>query len=145
MQNFAGITDIRAYAYSPGPPSRGLHCGTAGGLDGNETACGPGLNDLLAFEAATLAAAAGLDGEGVAEAALQAREAIVPFRGAAVTTGWPKKEGGSEEGGGEEGDSQPKCAPSEWSGTYDYGNRWVVVIGCGGCGGGDDVGGGGGG
>lgn len=122
---------------SAGPPSKGFHCGVAGGLDGNETACGPGLNDLQALKAATEAAEAGLDGEGVAEAALRAREAIIPFRGEVVTTGWPKKEGGSEEGGGEgmEGgqeDSQPKCAPSEWSGTYDYGNRWVVVVGGGG-------------
>lgn len=108
---------------SAGPVSRGFGCGIAGGLDGNETACGPGLNDLLALEAAREAAAAGEIGEGVAEAALLAREAVVPFRGPVVVTGWPKREGGAVEEDEDVEASPPKCAPSEWSGTYDYGNR----------------------
>lgn len=111
-----------------GAPVRGFACGIAGGLDGNETSCGAGLNDLGAFEAATEAANAGLDGKGVAQAAMRAREAIVPW-GVVVTTGWEKPDG--ETGGGDDGDgsaakdSGPTCCPSEWSGTYDYGNRLV--------------------
>lgn len=113
---------------SAGAPVRGLACGTAGGLDGNETACGAGLNDLGALRAATEAANAGLDGKGVVEAALRAREAIVPWE-VVVTTGWEKPDGEQEGGGGADDgateDPNPKCCPSEWSGTYDYGNRLV--------------------
>lgn len=108
-----------------GPAVRGLHCGVGGGLDGNETACGPGLHDLMALQAATNASDAGLGGEGVAAAALRAREAIIPFGGVVTTTGWPKK----KDRGGEEGEvdeqSMQQCAPSEWAGTYDFGNRWA--------------------
>lgn len=107
---------------SAGSAVRSIACGTAGGLDGNGTACGPGLFDVVALEAATEAAAAGLDGDGVAAAALRAREGIVPFGGPVVTTGWPSREDNGTEG--EQFGS--KCAPSEWSGTYDYGNRLVT-------------------
>eukprot|EP00752_Nemacystus_decipiens_P008937 g7979.t1 len=129
------------------PAVRGLDCGVGGGLDGNGTACGPGLNDLPVLE--------GVDGDGdgadatssgggssgsdgrvgfVAEAAARAKETIVPFGGAVTSTGWPEREVGEEEEGdgeGGEGERQgevengaPKCCPSEWSGTYDYGNSF---------------------
>lgn len=120
------------------PAVRGLGCGLAGGLDGNGTACGPGLNDLLGLGE--------VDGDGdgarsssgsdartgfVVKAAARVKDAIVPFRGAVVSSGWPDREGGGDEdqeaeegeGGGEGEDDGPKCCPSEWSGTYDFGNR----------------------
>lgn len=104
------------------PASRGLECGVAGGLDGNETWCGPGLNDLRAIKAARGSSSEGTGDSVNADVALAAREAIVPFGGEVVTTGWPETDA-SGQGTKEEDASGPKCAPSEWSGTYDYGNR----------------------
>ena len=130
------------------PAVRGLDCGVAGGLDGNGTACGPGLNDLLALSEAgdgdgdDSKSSGGGSGGGdrgagfVPEAASRAKDTIVPF-GTVTSTGWPDREGGGEEAeeeeeeggeGEEEGEGEgenggPKCCPSEWSGTYDFGNR----------------------
>lgn len=111
---------------SVAPASTGLGCGVAGGLDGNRTACGPGLNDLSALDPVTDAATTGFDGDRLGEAALRAKEAITPFDGAGVSTRWSESKGGGEEGGGgaaAENQAPPECCPSEWSGTYDYGNR----------------------
>lgn len=117
------------------PAVRGLDCGVAGGLDGNGTACGPGLNDLSALGEVDggNASAGGSDADDalgfMAEAASRAKETIVPFGGAVASTGWPDREDDGEEeeeegeGEGEVENGGGKCAPSEWSGTYDYGNR----------------------
>lgn len=124
------------------PAVRGLECGVAGGLDGNGTACGPGLNDLASVPPGEVdgdgdaTSSGGADGGTgfVAAAAARAKGTIVPFGGAVASTGWPDREGGGEEGdeeGGAKGEEEeegggsggPKCCPSEWSGTYDFGNR----------------------
>lgn len=98
---------------SSGPAVRRWACGVSGGLDGDQQHCGPGLNDLLREPAGVSTAsadadAAEFDGESLAEAALRAKEAAVSSGGAAVAVGVQGM----------------KCCPSEWSGTYDYGNRW---------------------
>lgn len=120
---------------SAAPAARSFECSAAGGgLDGNggnsTGFCGPGLYDMVALEAFTEVSKVGVDDKGITQAALRAREGIVPFGGEVVTTGWPLREEGEGEGreggaaavAGEEAKRQ-KCAPSEWSGTYDYGNR----------------------
>ncbi|CAM9841713.1 unnamed protein product [Scytosiphon promiscuus] len=121
---------------------RGYECGLAGGLDGNRTACGPGLNDLSILpdgdddDDGVGGDSNGGLGRGVAKAALLAKEAISSFGGGVVSTNWPDDEGDGGDGGEEEEEdeerqddqveeqAQPKCCPSEWSGTYDYGNSF---------------------
>lgn len=112
---------------SVAPAVRGFECGVAGGLDGNRTACGPGLNDLSSKGAsAKESEAADFDGGWMTQAVLGAREAVSPFERPVSSTGWPESEGGgAEEDEGEVDGLVPKCSPSEWSGTYDFGNRWV--------------------
>lgn len=117
---------------SVAPAVRGYDCGLAGGLDGNRTACGPGLNDLSPLPDRDISDEkgsgddGGLDGK-MAEAALRARAEITPFGGGVVSTDWPdsEEEGVDQDAVEEEQEeqTQPKCCPSEWSGTYDYGNR----------------------
>lgn len=115
---------------SAGPAVRSLRCGTAGGLDGNESWCGAGANDQLALLAARQASEDGMFGDGVAKAALRARQAQKPW-GEVISSGWSTDERGGGTGGGGgigewKGDpTAVGCAPSEWSGTYDYGNRYV--------------------
>lgn len=112
---------------SVAPALRGFECGVAGGLDGNRTACGPGLYDLSTKGAsAKESEAAEVGGEWMTQAVLGAREAVAPFGRPVSSTGWPESEGeGGEEDEGEVDGLVPKCSPSEWSGTYDFGNRWV--------------------
>lgn len=103
-----------------GSTVRGTECSRGGGLDGNETACGRGLDDFVALRSAA-------DAEGVVEAVLHAREAITPFGGPVETTGWPEtreNSGGRQREGIEHHYS---CGASQWSGTYNFGNRWVVL------------------
>ena len=95
---------------------RGTECSRGGGLDGNETACGRGLDDFVALRSAA-------DAEGVVEAVLHAREAITPFGGPVETTGWPEtreNSGGRQREGIEHHYS---CGASQWSGIYNFGNR----------------------
>lgn len=120
------------------PAVRGLDCGVAGGLDGNGTACGPGLNDLSALREVgdnddNSSSSGRSDTDAslgfVAEAARRAKDHIDPFGGVTASTGWSATETNGEEGGGGEGEEEevangaPSCCPSEWSGTYDFGNR----------------------
>ncbi|CBJ32080.1 acid phosphatase/ protein serine/threonine phosphatase [Ectocarpus siliculosus] len=111
---------------SEAPAVRGFECGVAGGLDGNRTACGPGLNDLSTKGAsAKESEAAEFGGEWMTQAVLGAREAVAPFERPVSSTGWPESEGGGgEEDEGEVEGLVPKCSPSEWSGTYDFGNSF---------------------
>lgn len=132
-----------------GPPVSSYQCGRGGGLDGKGGgSCWAGLGEDEAQAAATQesmrleAKAAGLVGFpamvggatgdrgekaelAVAAAARQVRvafdpEAVVAYSG----------DGGY--GAGEDVDRlsdeqrEVSCCPSEWSGTYDYGNRYVV-------------------
>lgn len=104
------------------PTQLGFGCGAGGGLVGNGEACGEGFGaeeaDAAAAEAArqseaaaTAAAAGGVASTGnVVGAAV--RRAARGVREAFDVTG---------EGG--EGAEHVPCCPSEWSGTYDFGNR----------------------
>lgn len=102
-------------------PVQGFACGKGGGLDGlNGAMCGEGLG----ADEATLAAIAESDrlvalgggpagkvvGAAIRDVARGVREAL--------------SAAGQGEGEDEDEDSEPvSCCPSEWSGTYDYGNR----------------------
>lgn len=108
------------------PAIQNMNCSAAGGgLDGNQTACGAGLGEGLATIVALKAADDGLPLKAIAQAARRAREAQDPWR-RPLMTGW------STSDSGDEGPIVPTlvdCCPSEWSGTYDYGNRYVVFVG----------------
>lgn len=96
-----------------GPAVRGVECGPGGGLDGNSSACGLGLSKRRGLEE--------LHGEGVAEAVRNVRDAINPYRGPVNAPGWPQIEDDDVEQSEEE--NYYSCGPSQWSGTYDFGNR----------------------
>lgn len=112
------------------PTRLGYECGAGGGLKGNGHVCGEGFGaeeaEAAAVEAAgrlVMAAAPTGSGEGggrgggkdeglaVRRAARKVREAFDLIGSGAADRG----EGGDEE--------PVSCCPSEWSGTYDYGNR----------------------
>lgn len=109
------------------PTQLGYGCGTGGGLDGEGDACGEGFGaeeaDAAAIEVVTLLATARTGvatgkavGAAVRQAARGMREGF-DAKGAGV-----ELRGSEGEGKGE--DEEPaSCCPSEWSGTYDYGNR----------------------
>ncbi|CAM9158106.1 unnamed protein product [Pylaiella littoralis] len=117
------------------PAQLGYGCGTGGGLDGTGDVCGEGFGADEADAAATLAAAqlagmrAGLGagaggptGKAVGAAVRQtAREVREAFD--AIGAGVEVRGGEGEEDAGEE-EEPPSCCPSEWSGTYDYGNSF---------------------
>ncbi|CAN0095813.1 unnamed protein product, partial [Hapterophycus canaliculatus] len=114
------------------PANLGYECGAGGGLDGDGVVCGEGFGaeeaDAAAQKETTRLAAevAGLRGDepvatgdavgaAVRRAARGARKAFDSI-GAGVALG------GGEDGSG---DGEPvSCCPSEWSGTYDYGNSF---------------------
>lgn len=104
-----------------GPAVRGVECGRGGGLDGNSTACGLGISERRGLEAARDEMDAELHGEGVAEAVQNVRDAINPYRGPVETAGWPQTEDDDVEKS--EVEHYYSCGPSEWAGTYDFGNR----------------------
>ncbi|CAM9492658.1 unnamed protein product [Scytosiphon promiscuus] len=115
-------------------PTIGYGCGTGGGLDGDGVVCGEGFGaeeaDAAANEVATRLVA-GLGGDGVPagdsvgaavrQASREARKAFDATRaGVSLEVG---EEGDVDVDGS--GDQQPvSCCPSEWSGTYDYGNSF---------------------
>lgn len=55
------------------------------------------------------------------EAVQNVRGAIIPFRGPVIAPGWPRIEDDDVELS--EVGNYYSCGPSEWSGTYDFGNR----------------------
>lgn len=101
------------------PPESGYLCGVGGGLDGDggTEVCGEGLGefeaDLVAVvEAKRLEMVGG--GIGAKSAGQVIRESTRRVREAF----------GVRVEGEDEGEEYPvSCCPSEWSGTYDYGNR----------------------
>lgn len=136
---YEGTKPFLAYEYrfrmpAAEEPTLGFGCGTGGGLSGTGDICGEGFGEEEADTAATLAAAqlatpgagtragAGLPtgkamGTAVRKAAREVRESF-DANGAEVEL----RVGDGKEREGEE--EQPvSCCPSEWSGTYDYGNR----------------------
>lgn len=125
---YAGTKPFLAYEHrfqmpaAKAQPTRlGYECGTGGGLDGIGEVCGEGFGaeeaEAAAVETARrseVAAVAGggastgtAVGEAVRRAARGVREAFDVV----------------EAGAGDEGIEPVACCPSEWSGTYDYGNR----------------------
>lgn len=104
------------------PTDLGRGCGAGGGLDGDGYLCGEGWGadeaDAAAIEEAKrLSSSVGTrGGEGVAAGntvGAAVRQAAREVRKAFDATGE-----------GSEDKQQPvSCCPSEWSGTYDYGNR----------------------
>lgn len=103
------------------PPAQGYSCGRGGGLDGlTDSACGEGLGadeaDAAAVDVANRleAVGGGPAGNAVGAAVRASARAVRQTIGLA---------GGVSEDGGEEERVPPTCCPSEWSGTYDYGNR----------------------
>lgn len=106
------------------PAIQNRNCSAAGGgLDGNQTACGAGLGEGLAPVVALKAASDDLPVNAIAEAARRAREAQDPLA-QPVITGWSTSDAADEEPTVPETEML-NCCPSEWSGTYDYGNRLV--------------------
>lgn len=106
------------------PTRLGHECGVGGGLSGNGEVCGEGFGaeeaDAAAVEAArqsevaTASAGRGVSagkavGAAVRRAARGVREAF--------------------DGAGKEDAEPAPCCPSEWSGTYDYGNRYFFPRG----------------
>lgn len=107
------------------PTRLGHGCGIGGGLGGNADVCGEGFGaeeaDAAAVEAArrsevAAAVAAGrgepLTGKAVGAAVRRAARGV---REAFDVT--------AEAGAGDQDAKPVPCCPSEWSGTYDYGNR----------------------
>lgn len=100
------------------PPESGYLCGVGGGLDGDAPGlCGEGFGEEEAELAATVEATrlamvgggvgARSAGQVVRETARRVRESF-----------------GVTMEGEDDGDEYPvSCCASEWSGTYDYGNR----------------------
>lgn len=118
------------------PVNLGHECGTGGGLDGDGVICGEGFGaeeaDAAANEEAAqlVAAVAGLGGDGgvvagdavgaaVRRVSREARKAFDATGAGGVSASEVGAEGGAV-----------SCCPSEWSGTYDFGNRWGAVFGC---------------
>lgn len=109
------------------PPVRSYECGTGGGLDGKAGVCGEGAGaEEAEIVAAMISAAATLGGGGgdhvdgvfdrsesagmaIRDAAREVREAFDTDVSVQVRQ--------------EEEPRPNSCCPSEWSGTYDYGNR----------------------
>lgn len=104
-----------------GPAVRSLDCGQGGGVYGDGTGCGQQEGPVLDLLDAAEAPDEGLFGEGVASAARRVRGAQGPG-GVPVGSGRLTPDS-SEEGGVEYEVTAAGCTPSEWSGTYDYGNR----------------------
>lgn len=118
-------------------PVQSYVCGRGGGLDGRalEATCGAGQKedeaDLAAFaEATRLRAVGGVIGKEdvgvtVRDAARHVREhaEVIGVSGAGAGAGIA-----AEGGEGEDEVVGQGCCSSEWSGTYDYGNRSVDVV-----------------
>lgn len=134
---YSGTKPFLAYEHrfrmpaAEAPTQLGYECGTGGGLDATGHVCGEGFGADEADAAATLAAAqlatatagtgvgAGVPTGKAVGAAVRQRAREV--REAFDTNGAMRGGEGAEDAGVEE---QPaSCCPSEWSGTYDYGNR----------------------
>lgn len=103
------------------PTRLGYGCGVGGGLGGNGEVCGEGFGaeeaDAAAVEAAKLSGVAAAAGGGAASGkavGAAVRRAARGVREAFDVTG---------AGAGEEDAEPVPCCPSEWSGTYDFGNR----------------------
>lgn len=115
------------------PANRSLDCGPGGGLDGGGVWCGMGLwIDLPVFAAGSSEATASADGhgipDGVVEAARRAKQAQDPW-GPPVVTGWSTSNSSGAQFVPEEYDpATASCGPSQWSGTYDYGNRCAFRV-----------------
>lgn len=108
------------------PTRLGHGCGVGGGLGGDGEVCGEGFGageaDAAAVEAARrseLAAAArggALAGKAVGAAVRRAARGVREAFDVA------------EAGAGAEDAEPSQCCPSEWSGTYDFGNRWFFLL-----------------
>lgn len=129
---YAGTKPFLAYEHrfrmpaAEEPTRLGHGCGVGGGLAGSGQVCGEGFGaeeaDAAAVEAArrseaeAAAAAGGVStGKAVGAAVRQASRGV---REVFDVTGARAEEEEEDE------DARPaSCCPSEWSGTYDYGNR----------------------
>lgn len=102
------------------PTRLGYGCRVGGGLGGNGEFCGEGVGaeeaDAAAVEAARRSeVAAAAAGEGASTGKAVGAAVRRAARGVRETF--------DVAGAGDEGAEPVACCPSEWSGTYDYGNR----------------------
>lgn len=100
-----------------------LECGAGGGLNGNGTLCG--ARDALDYSVLAEMEALGeaVFGGSAARAAKRVWESRDPWH-RPKASGWSTTdEAGSKDDGRGDDPENKECAPSEWAGTYDYGNR----------------------
>lgn len=120
---------FRMPAAAESPANLEYGCGVGGGLDGDGMICGEGYGaeeaDAAAENEVATQLMAGLQGDrvpagdevgaAVRRASRETRKAFDPIGGAAAGVLMER---------GEDADEKPvSCCPSEWSGTYDFGNR----------------------